>query len=158
MKKIDCKAVIAPRQDGEPSILEGGALKIQPSDPRGLIEPLKTYTGEKVRVVIQDADTWTDRMNKLFHALIRKIHVAGAVNYWSKLQKAPESFEETKAYIKVTLCGAELKQVGELTWIESWKDFSKRRAIKAIDNVIDYCYKMDVDIDEEKIEADDLRR
>lgn len=159
MTDLKFRAEIEPRKENEPSILNGGCLKIVPATKEYaqlIVAKLTGYDGRELQIEITDGDSWSDRMNNLFHALIRKIVSSGATNYWSKIGRAPESFEEVKTWIKIELGGAKVETIGQLTWIESWTKFSKRRAIQTIDNVLNYCMENGVDIDAEKLERDSL--
>ena len=159
MDDLKFRAKIAHRRKDEPSILEGGLLKIQFADhtyAQLMASKLKGYDGRVLQFEVSDGDSWSDRMNALFHTLVRKIISAGATNYWSKIGRAPETFEEVKSWIKIELGGAKIETVGQLTWIESWTKFSKKRAMQTIDNVIHYCIENSVDIDAEKLEDDSL--
>jgi hypothetical protein len=158
MKEVKITAKLVGRTKEEPSIAEGGPLKIQPKNVDLLINALKTYKGEEVSVTISDVgDTWTDRMNRLLHALIRLTMDAGAGQYWSMIRRAPETFDEYKEWIKTQFGGAEVKIVGDLCWIESWTKFSKKRAIQTIDNLLQYLLSQGVDVDNEKTEAESLK-
>ena len=160
MDDIKLKGYIVKRAKDEPSILKGGLLKFDPASQdyaQDAINKLKNYDGRKLDILITDEQSWTNRMNSLYHALIHRIHKAGAVNYWYKMGRAPETFEECKTWVKVTLCGAKVEQVGEMVWVESWKNFSKKRALQAIENVLQYCMDVGVDIDSDRLEYQDLR-
>lgn len=160
MNDIKLKGYIVKRAEGEPSILNGGFLKIDPASQdyaQDALNKLKGYDGRKLDILITDEQSWSSRMNRLFHALIHKIHKEGAVQYWSKIGRAPETFEEVKTWVKVTLCGAKVEQVGEMVWVESWKNFSKKRALQSIDNVLQYCMDVGVDIDSDRIEYEYLK-
>ena len=158
MKEVKITAKLIGRIQGEPSIAEGGPLKIQPKNKDLLLNALKSYGGEDVSVTISDiGDSWSDRMNRLFHALIRLTMDAGAGQYWNMIRRAPESFDEYKEWIKTQYGGAEVKIVGDLCWIESWTKFSKKRAIQTIDNLLQYLLSQGVDVDNEKTEAEELK-
>ena len=159
MDDFKIRATIEKREPSEPSIIHDGVLKIKPSSydyAKLLIAKLGGYKGGEVQIEISDGDYWSDRMNNLFHALVRKIVVSGASSYWSKIGRAPETFEEVKAFVKIELGGAKVESIGSLTWIESWTKFSKRRAMQTIDSVINWCMENGIDIDAEKLEHENL--
>ena len=159
MDDFKIRATIEKREPSEPSIIHDGVLKIKPSSydyAKLLIAKLGGYKGGEVQIEISDGDYWSDRMNNLFHALVRKIVSSGITNYWDKIGRAPETFEEVKSWIKIELGGAKIETIGSLTWIESWTKFSKRRAMQTIDNVLNYCMEQGIDIDAEKLEHENL--
>lgn len=161
MNEIQFRATLKKRREDEPSVKDGGPISLQPvNHDYGLLvfNALKSYNGEEVSIEIKDGDSWTERMNRLFHALVRKMMLSGCMSYWQRLGRAPETFEEVKAFCKIELGGAEVRQVGQLTWVESWKEFSKKRASETIDRTIYWCIEQGIDIDSEKLEFDNLRR
>ena len=160
MDDVKIIATIVPRTQGEPSVLNGGLLKVLPTDTDYatlLTNKLKGYDGRKLEVTFCDPESWTIRMNDLFHALVRKLMKSGQLSYWDKIRRAPANFEEVKAWVKIELGGAEVRQVGDLSWIESWTNFSKKRALQTIDSVLNYCMEVGIDIDQEKLESMELK-
>jgi hypothetical protein len=153
------RAVLVKKSHDEPSITAGGLLKIKPASPEYatlLVNELKKYKGEEVQVEIKDGDTWSERMNKLFHALVRKVVSSGQCSYWNLLGRDPQSFDEVKDYIKVQFGGAKVEIVGAWCHIESWTNFSKRRSIDTIDKLLLWCMEQGIDIDSEKLEHESL--
>ena len=159
MDDFKIRATIEKREPSEPSIIHDGVLKIKPVSTeyaKLLISKLSEYDGRELQIDISDGDSWSDRMNNLFHAIVRKIVSSGITNYWDKIGRAPETFEEVKSWIKIELGGAKIETIGSLTWIESWTKFSKKRAMQTIDNVLNYCMDQGIDIDAEKLEHENL--
>ena len=160
MDDIKIRGYIVKRSKDEQSILNGGLLKVDPaSDEYAQLaaNKLKGYDGRELQIHITDEQSWSNRMNRLFHALIHKIQQSGQAPYWSKMGRAPETFEEVKTFVKVELGAAKVEQVGEMTWVESWTNFSKKRAIQTIDTVLQWCMDLGIDIDQEKLEGDSLK-
>lgn len=161
MDSISFQANLVPRTKDEPSIMKGGVLKIRPTSLQTaeMMAPfLKAFAGGVVTVKIEDGTKWSNRMNRLFHALVKKAMQSGQCSYWDKMGRAPETFEEVKTWIKVDLCGAEVKQVGEMVWVESWTNFNKSRAIQSIDSVLKWMSEVGVSADLEYAELNELRR
>jgi len=160
MDDIKIRGYIVKRSKDEQSILNGGLLKVDPaSDEYAQLaaNKLKGYDGRELQIHITDEQSWSNRMNRLFHALIHKIQQSGGAPYWSKMGRAPETFEEVKTFVKVELGAAKIEQVGDMTWVESWTNFSKKRAIQTIDTVLQWCMDVGIDIDQEKLESNSLK-
>ena len=157
---VTFRAEIVKRTRDEPSITGGGYLKLKLSQDNAqiLLNKMKSYDGRELKVTMSDSDNWTDSMNRLFHALIRDIMAHDAVQYWQLLGRAPSGFDEIKAWCKVQFGGAEVKIVGNLSFIKSWKDFGKKQALQTIDNLLLYMSDKGIDIDSHKLEADSLVR
>lgn len=156
---VKFRGTLIKRYPEEPSILHGGWLKIQPSNDdytHLLINKLADYKGEEIQVELSDGDSWTDRMNKLFHAIVRKVVSSGQCSYWNILGRDPQSFDEVKDWVKVQFGGAKVDIVGAWCHIESWTKFSKRRAIDTIDKLLLWCMEQGIDIDAEKLEHESL--
>src|SRR6056297_2137394 len=160
MDDLKIRGYIVKRSKNEQSVLRGGFLKIDPASDEYaqlIINKLKDYDGRELEITICDHQSWSARMNRLFHALVHKIQKSGQASYLSKMGRAPETFEEVKTFVKVELGAAKVEQVGEMTWVESWTNFSKKRAMQTIDNVLQWCMDVGIDIDQEKLEGDSLK-
>lgn len=154
MNDVKVRAKVHPR-GSEPSILNGGLLKLELASHDyavHLSNKLKGYDGRVLEVTFSDAESWTNRMNRLFHALVRDIVKSGLTDYWEPMKRAPASFEEVKAFCKIEFGEARVEKVGELTWIQSWTTFNKKQALLCIDNMIDWCLNKGVDIDAQILE------
>jgi len=160
MDDIKFRGTLVPKGGGELGIKDGGLLRIVPAGPdyaNVLHHKLRAYKGQELEITLSEESHWSDKMNDLFHALIRKVIASGKTNYWDKLGRAPETFEEVKTWVKVELGGAKVKDMGELTWIESWTNFSKKRALQTIENLLNWCIRVGIDIDIEKLESNSLK-
>jgi hypothetical protein len=156
---VKFRGILIKRSPEDPSILHGGWLKIKPSNPdyaQLLINKLTEYKGEELQVELSEGDSWTDRMNKLFHALVRKAVASGQCSYWNLLGRAPASFDEVKDWIKVQFGGAKVEIVGVWCHIESWTAFNKKRALQTLDNLLLWFMEQGIDIDAEKLEHESL--
>ena len=154
------KAKIQKKLPGEAPFSESGLLKFQFTSPEYVtlaLRELKQYKGEELNIIATSEERWTDKVNRLFHGIVRDIVANDAVQYWQLLGRAPIGFDETKEWCKVTFGGAEVKIVGSLSFIKSWKEFGKKQACQTIDNMIKYCMDQGLDIDSHKLEADGLK-
>ena len=166
---VKIMTTIAERETGTTPLTDGGPIRLQPTTNgmRQLLlnELAKEYNklgrdalSTEYQLILRDGDTWTDRMNRLFHALIRDILNAGATQYWSIIQRAPDDFGSCKNWVKVQFGDAEIKTDGMLAWVESWTDFNKKRACQTIDNVLQYMSEQGIDIDAHMTELKSLEK
>lgn len=149
MKSVEFTADVVKRSPSEPPFTQTGVLRL--AIRNGLastIAPFLQAVDGKVSVKLEPADTWTSQMNRLFHALVKEIMLSGCCSYWDMIGRVPVSFEEVRTWVKIDLCGAEVKRVGEMVWVESWTKFSKTRALQAIDNVLKWCDEVGIDTDQ----------
>ena len=150
---------ILPRERGQDGIGQG-VLRIMIDNKESRLDvagALKDYKHDALEIHLSDDSDWTSRMNRLFHGLVRHISTAGQVQYWEPLGRAPANFDEVKAWVKVVFAGAKIEKMGEFTWIESWSNFKRRRALQAIDSVLNYCSEVGLGADEYYIERNALR-
>jgi hypothetical protein len=117
---------------------------------------LAPAVGEDVLVEIRDGSTYTSKMNRLFHVLIRDLQRYGVAPYWGMLEREPRTFEEIKTWAKVELGGAHVERVGKLTWVQSWSEFTKEQALQTIDSVINWLIDSGCHIDNRIIERNEL--
>ena len=160
MDDLKFKGYIVKRAKGEPSILNGGFLKIDPASAdyaQDALNKLKNYDGRELDIMFTDEQGWTNSMNRLFHALIRKLRDSGLIDYWDLRGRSPETFSEIKDWVKVELGYAEVNIVGRYMHIQSWKEFSKKKACNTIDNVINWMLDKGINVDSEKLEYQDLK-
>jgi hypothetical protein len=160
MDDIKIKGYIVKRREEEPSVLRGGFIKIDPSKDeyaQHFVNKMQGYDGRELEITISDSNSYTARMNRLFHALVHKVHQSGQCSYWNLMGRAPETFSEVKNWIKIELGGAEFKKIGDYAEIQSWTTFSKKKASQCIDSVINWCMEVGIDIDEEKLESNSLK-
>ena len=148
MKSVEFTADVVKRSPSEPPFTETGVLRL--AIRNGLastIAPFLQAVEGKVSVKLEPADTWSSQMNRLFHALINEIVNSGCCSYWDEIGREPIGFKEVKTWVKIDLCGANVEKVGSMTWVESWTNFSKDRALQAIDNVLKWCDEVGIDTD-----------
>src|SRR6056297_1133151 len=160
MDDIKIRGYIVKRSKDEQSILNGGLLKVDPaSDEYAQLaaNKLKGYDGRELQIHITDEQSWTNRANRLFHGLLRKIVHSGQTDFWELMGRAPDSFEEVRDWALVEMGGAEVHIVGKYMHIESWTNFSKKRACKTIDNLLNWMGMKGIEIDAEKLEGDSLK-
>jgi hypothetical protein len=157
MEDFKIQAVIVK---GTPPLSKGGNLNLKlTSHYVDLItNKLRGYKGGILQVFFSDAESWTEKMNNLFHALVRDIQKSGQAPYWNRIHRPPQTFEEVKAWVKIELGGAEVKHIGELTWIQSWTAFNKPMALSCINSTIDYCLEVGIEIDSRILERDSLTK
>lgn len=154
---VKFRATLLQRANGESPLIHGGFIKVLPASTEYaqlLANALKNYKWEELQVELSDGDSWSDRMNNLLHAIIRKC--IGHCSYWNLLGRDPQSFDEVKDWVKVQFGGAKVEIVGAWCHIESWTKFSKRRAIDTIDKLLLWCMEQGIDIDAEKLEHESL--